>query len=65
MGNRQCFTLQVGVYVRKTSVKGKLSILIKIGMLVPFNLVIPLSGIYLTHVLKHLKMMHIPGSLLL
>lgn len=39
--------------------KNDLSIWIKTDMFVPFNLIIPPFGIYLTHVLKYVKMMHI------
>ena len=52
-------TLLVGVYIGTNCMKNDLSIWIKTDMFVPFNLIIPPGGIYLTHVLKYVKMMNI------
>lgn len=59
VGNRHSFTLLMGVYIGTNFMKNDLSVLIKTGMLVPVNLIIPPFRIYLTCVLKHVKVMHI------
>ena len=49
----------MGVYIGTNCMKSDLSIWIKSGMFVPFNLIIPPFEVYLTRVLKYVKMMHL------